>query len=192
MAWEGRYDDDWPGRVGGYCLRFPSYHRIWACCSSAQELTRVSCVKTLRWFDQVQIKGNTTHLGKDYRHYSKGAWPFGTPARVPPSVIVPLMVSRRYCTSRNISSECSSRVDPIHCAWDLKMVPALPQILSQNGTCMTPSTSRSVYKIPMGISRVMNSSTAPVVAQSCRGFWYLCELESRLQHSLRVLRSHHN
>jgi lanosterol synthase len=48
---------------------------------AAEEPNRASCVKALEWLDQAQIKGNTKHYGKDYRHQSKGAWPFSTPAQ---------------------------------------------------------------------------------------------------------------
>ena len=46
---------------------------------AAEESNRASCVKALEWLDQAQIKDNTMHYGKDYRHRSKGAWPFSTP-----------------------------------------------------------------------------------------------------------------
>ena len=48
---------------------------------AAEEPNRASCVKALEWLDQAQIKGNTMHFGNDYRHQSKGAWPFSTPAQ---------------------------------------------------------------------------------------------------------------
>ena len=48
---------------------------------AAEESNRQSCVKSLEWLDQAQIRGNTTHYGKDYRHQSKGAWPFSTPGQ---------------------------------------------------------------------------------------------------------------
>ena len=48
---------------------------------AAEEPNRPSCVKALEWLDQAQIKGNSMHYGKDYRHQSKGAWPFSTPAQ---------------------------------------------------------------------------------------------------------------
>ena len=48
---------------------------------AAEKQNRPSCVKALEWLDQAQIKGNTKHYGKDYRHQSKGAWPFSTPAQ---------------------------------------------------------------------------------------------------------------
>lgn len=48
---------------------------------AAEESNRASCVKALEWLDQAQIKGNTMHFGQDYRHQSKGAWPFSTPAQ---------------------------------------------------------------------------------------------------------------
>jgi len=48
---------------------------------ATEESNRASCVKALEWLDQAQIKGNTMHSGRDYRHQSKGAWPFSTPAQ---------------------------------------------------------------------------------------------------------------
>ena len=48
---------------------------------AAEEPNRPSCVKALEWLDQAQIKGNSLHYGKDYRHQSKGAWPFSTPGQ---------------------------------------------------------------------------------------------------------------
>jgi len=48
---------------------------------AAEEPNRQSCVKALEWLDQAQIKDNTMHYGKDYRHQSKGAWPFSTPGQ---------------------------------------------------------------------------------------------------------------
>lgn len=48
---------------------------------AAEESNRPSCVKALEWLDDSQIKGNTMHYGKDYRHQSKGAWPFSTRAQ---------------------------------------------------------------------------------------------------------------
>ena len=48
---------------------------------AAEEPNRPSCVKALEWLDQAQIKGNTKHYGKDYRHQSKGGWPFSTPSQ---------------------------------------------------------------------------------------------------------------
>ena len=48
---------------------------------AAEEPNRPSCVRALEWLDQAQIKGNTMHYGKDYRHESKGAWPFSTPGQ---------------------------------------------------------------------------------------------------------------
>ena len=48
---------------------------------AAEEPNRASCVKALEWLDQAQIKGNSMHFGKDYRHQSKGAWPFSTPSQ---------------------------------------------------------------------------------------------------------------
>ncbi|KAF9786352.1 lanosterol synthase [Thelephora terrestris] len=47
----------------------------------AEDSNRASCIKALEWLDQAQIKGNTMHFGSDYRHQSKGAWPFSTPAQ---------------------------------------------------------------------------------------------------------------
>ena len=48
---------------------------------AAEETNRQSCVKALEWLDQAQIKGDSMHYGKDYRHQSKGAWPFSTPGQ---------------------------------------------------------------------------------------------------------------
>jgi lanosterol synthase len=48
---------------------------------AAGEPNRASCVKVLEWLDQAEIKGNTMQYGKNYRHQSKGAWSFSTPAQ---------------------------------------------------------------------------------------------------------------
>ena len=48
---------------------------------ATEEPNRSSCMKALEWLDQAQIRGNTMHFGKDYRHQSKGAWPFSTSAQ---------------------------------------------------------------------------------------------------------------
>ena len=45
---------------------------------AAEEVNRESCIKALEWLDDAQIKGNSLHFGKDYRHQSKGAWSFST------------------------------------------------------------------------------------------------------------------
>ncbi|KAI9297494.1 terpene synthase [Neoconidiobolus thromboides FSU 785] len=37
-----------------------------------------SLIKAYEFIDQCQIKSNSIHYGKDYRHISKGAWPFST------------------------------------------------------------------------------------------------------------------
>ena len=79
VAWEGVTEDDRDGS------------RLWDIAFIAQaivepglateESNRASCVKALEWLDQVQIKGNTMHYGKDYRHQGKRVWPFSTPAQ---------------------------------------------------------------------------------------------------------------
>ena len=48
---------------------------------ATEEPNRASCVKALGWLDLAQIKGNTMHYGKDYRHQGKRVWPFSTPAQ---------------------------------------------------------------------------------------------------------------
>lgn len=45
---------------------------------AAEEANHESCIKALEWLEDAQIKGNSLHFGKDYRHQSKGAWPFST------------------------------------------------------------------------------------------------------------------
>lgn len=39
---------------------------------------REALIKAHRFLDACQIRQNSTHFGKDYRHPSKGAWPFST------------------------------------------------------------------------------------------------------------------
>jgi lanosterol synthase len=58
-----------------------SYQAIVESGLGAEQANRVSCVKALECLDQVQIKDNTMHFGNDYRHQSKGAWPFSTLAQ---------------------------------------------------------------------------------------------------------------
>lgn len=46
-----------------------------------EEGNRKSCVKALEWLDQAQIKKNPKHHATNYRHETKGAWPFSTPTQ---------------------------------------------------------------------------------------------------------------
>ena len=43
------------------------------------EENKESCKGMLDWLDKAQMQENPKHYGKDYRHRSKGAWPFSTP-----------------------------------------------------------------------------------------------------------------
>ncbi len=38
-----------------------------------------SVTKLLDWLDKAQIQDDPKHYGEDFRHSSKGAWPFSTP-----------------------------------------------------------------------------------------------------------------
>jgi lanosterol synthase len=44
-----------------------------------EEANRESCLKALQWLDQAQIRQNPKHFESNYRHETKGAWPFSTP-----------------------------------------------------------------------------------------------------------------
>lgn len=46
-----------------------------------EEGNRESCIQSLRWLDQAQIQRNPKHHAANYRHATKGAWPFSTPTQ---------------------------------------------------------------------------------------------------------------